>query len=107
MSRPCRTREAHCSSKLPVMLILGLILFGILIGAGAQLVLRKSAKGIDWTLAFVAGLAGSFLGGLLISLLSGDGLRLRPSGSIGSLVGALLVTAGWQWYRRRSKASHA
>jgi uncharacterized membrane protein YeaQ/YmgE (transglycosylase-associated protein family) len=58
-------------------------------------------------LAFVAGLAGSFLGGLLISLLSGDGLRLRPSGIIGSLVGALLVTAGWQWYRRRSKASHA
>ena len=93
---------------LPVMLILGLILFGILVGAGAQLILGKSAKGIDWTLAFVAGLVGSFVGGLLISLLSGDGLRLRPSGIIGSLVGALLVTAGWQWYRRRSKAaSHA
>ena len=61
------------------MLILGLILFGILIGAGAQLILGKSAKGIDWTLAFVAGLAGSFLGGLLISLLSGDGLRHRPA----------------------------
>jgi uncharacterized membrane protein YeaQ/YmgE (transglycosylase-associated protein family) len=89
------------------MLILGLILFGILIGAGAELILGMSDKGIDWTLAFVAGLAGSFLGGLLISLLSGDGLRLRPSGIIGSLVGALLVTAGWQWYRRRSKASHA
>ena len=89
------------------MLILGLILFGILIGAGAQLILGKSAKGIDWTLAFVAGLAGSFLGGLLISLLSGDGLRLRPSGIIGSLVGALLVTAGWQWYRRRSRPAHA
>ena len=89
------------------MLILGLILFGILIGAGAQLILGQSAKDIDWTLAFVAGLAGSFLGGLLISLLSGDGLRLRPSGIIGSLVGALLVTAGWQWYRRRSRASHA
>jgi uncharacterized membrane protein YeaQ/YmgE (transglycosylase-associated protein family) len=89
------------------MLILGLILFGILIGAGAQLILGKSAKGIDWTLAFVAGLAGSSLGGLLISLLAVDGLRLRPSGIIGSLVGALLVTAGWQWYRRRSKASHA
>jgi uncharacterized membrane protein YeaQ/YmgE (transglycosylase-associated protein family) len=55
----------------------------------------------------VAGLVGSFIGGLLISLLSGDGLQFRPSGIIGSLVGALLVTAGWQWYRHRSKASHA
>ena len=92
---------------LPLMLILGLILFGMLVGAGAQLIMGKSTKGIDWTLAFVAGLVGSYIGGLLISLLSGDGLQLRPSGIIGSLVGALLVTAGWQWYRRRSRASQA
>jgi uncharacterized membrane protein YeaQ/YmgE (transglycosylase-associated protein family) len=92
---------------LRLMLILGLILFGMLVGAGAQLILGRSAKGIDWTLALVAGLVGSFVGGLLISLLSGDGLQLQPSGIIGSLIGALLVTAGWQWYRRRSKASHA
>jgi uncharacterized membrane protein YeaQ/YmgE (transglycosylase-associated protein family) len=92
---------------LRLMLILGLILFGMLIGAGAQLIMGKSAKGIDWTLALVAGLIGSFVGGLLISLLSGDGLQLEPSGVIGSIIGALLVTAGWQWYRRRSKASHA
>ncbi len=95
------------SSMLPIMLILGLILFGMLVGAGAQLILGKSAKGVDWTLALLAGLVGSFLGGLLISLLSGDGLQFRASGIIGSLAGALLVTAGWQWYRRRSKASHA
>ena len=93
------------SSMLPGMLILGLILFGMLVGAGAQLILGRSGKGIDWTLAFVAGLVGSFVGGLLISLLAGDGLALRPSGIIGSLVGALLVTAGWHWYRRRSRAS--
>jgi uncharacterized membrane protein YeaQ/YmgE (transglycosylase-associated protein family) len=92
---------------LRLMLILGLILFGMLVGAGSQLILGRSAKGIDWTLALVAGLVGSFVGGLLISLLSGDGLQLQPSGIIGSLIGALLVTAGWQWYRRRSKASHA
>ena len=92
---------------LRLMLILGLILFGMLVGAGAQLILGRSAKGIDWTLALAAGLIGSFVGGLLISLLSGDGLQLRPSGIIGSLIGALLVTAGWQWYRRRSKASQA
>ncbi len=65
------------SSMLPIMLILGLILFGMLVGAGAQLIMGKSAKGIDWTLALVAGLVGSFVGGLLISLLSGDGLQFR------------------------------
>ena len=42
------------------------------------------------------------LPGLLISLIAGDGLELRPSGLIGSLVGAVLVTAGWQWWQRRS-----
>jgi uncharacterized membrane protein YeaQ/YmgE (transglycosylase-associated protein family) len=85
------------------MLIIALILFGMIAGAIAQLVLGKSRKGIDWTLAFVTGLAGSFVGGLLISLLSGDGLALRPSGLIGSIVGALIVTATWQWWQRRAK----
>jgi uncharacterized membrane protein YeaQ/YmgE (transglycosylase-associated protein family) len=85
------------------VLILGLILFGMIVGAAAQLILGKSTKGIDWGLAFAAGLIGSFVGGLLISLLSGDGLELRASGIIGSLVGALLVTLAWQWYKRRSK----
>jgi uncharacterized membrane protein YeaQ/YmgE (transglycosylase-associated protein family) len=96
---------ARCSSMLPGMLILGLVLFGMLVGAGAQLILGRKAKGIDWTLAFVAGLVGSFLGGLLISLLAGDGIRLRPSGIIGSIIGALIVTAGWHWYRRRSQGA--
>ncbi|WP_028644260.1 GlsB/YeaQ/YmgE family stress response membrane protein [Nocardioides sp. URHA0020] len=84
------------------MLILGIILFGMLIGAGAQLILGRSGGGIDWTLAIVAGLVGSFVGGLLISLLAGDGVDLRASGIIGSLVGALIVTAGWRWYAGRS-----
>jgi uncharacterized membrane protein YeaQ/YmgE (transglycosylase-associated protein family) len=84
------------------MLLIGLILFGMLAGAAAQLLLGRSRSRIDWTLAIVTGLAGSFVGGLLISLIAGDGLELRPSGLIGSLVGAVLVTAGWQWWQRRS-----
>ncbi|KAA1422290.1 GlsB/YeaQ/YmgE family stress response membrane protein [Mumia zhuanghuii] len=83
------------------MLIIAIILFGMLIGAGAQLILGGGSSGIDWPMAFVAGLVGSFVGGLLISLLSGDGLELRASGIIGSLVGALLVTLAWQWLRGR------
>ncbi len=85
------------------MLIIGLVLFGMLIGGAAQLLLGRSRKGIDWATAFVCGLAGSFVGGLLISLLAGDGLSLRPSGVIGSLAGAVIVTAGWYWWARRAK----
>ena len=86
------------------MLILGLILFGMLIGALAQLILGRDRGRIDWTLAIVAGLVGSFVGGLLASLLSGDGLELRASGIIGSIVGAIVVTAIWRVAAGRSKA---
>jgi uncharacterized membrane protein YeaQ/YmgE (transglycosylase-associated protein family) len=89
------------------MLILAIILFGMIIGAGAQLILGRSGGRIDWTMAIVAGLVGSFIGGLLISLLSGDGIDLRPSGIIGSLVGALVVTAGWRWWDGRNKTTAA
>ena len=45
------------------MLILGIILFGMLIGAAAQLILGKGGSGIDWPMAFGSGLLGSFVGG--------------------------------------------
>ena len=86
------------------MLILGIILFGMLVGAAAQLVLGKGRAGIDWGLAIVAGLVGSLIGGLLFSLLAGDGLELRPSGIIGSIVGAVIVTLAWRWYSGRRPA---
>jgi uncharacterized membrane protein YeaQ/YmgE (transglycosylase-associated protein family) len=86
------------------MLILGIILFGMLIGAGAQLILGRDGGSVAWTMAIVAGLVGSFVGGLLISLLAGDGIAFRASGIIGSLVGALIITAGWRWYAGRKTA---
>jgi uncharacterized membrane protein YeaQ/YmgE (transglycosylase-associated protein family) len=87
------------------VLILGLIVFGLMAGAVAQLILGQSGWKINWTMALVTGLVGSFVGGLLISLLSGDGIRLRPSGIIGSIVGALLVSIGYQWWQKRSSGS--
>ena len=90
------------------MLIIAIILFGMLVGAAAQLILGRESKGgsrsIDWTLAFVAGLVGSFVGGLLASLLAGDGLELRPSGIVGSIIGAVIVTAVWRWSAARRAA---
>ena len=75
------------------MLILAIIVFGMLIGAGAQKILVRGQRRVDWTTALIAGLAGSFVGGLIASLIAGDGIELRPSGIIGSLVGAVIVTA--------------
>lgn len=87
------------------MLILGIILFGMLVGAGAQLIVGKGSAGIDWTMAIVAGLVGSFLGGLLISLMAWDGISLRPSGILGSLGGAIIVTLIWQSVAARKRAA--
>ena len=89
------------------MLILGIILFGMVVGAAAQFLTGRASAGIDWSLALVAGLLGSFVGGMLVSLLAGDGLALRASGVIGSIVGAIIVTLGWRWWQSRSKTSAA
>jgi uncharacterized membrane protein YeaQ/YmgE (transglycosylase-associated protein family) len=74
------------------MLILGMIVIGLAAGWVAQLVLGAGRQ-IDWQLALVTGLIGSFVGGLLASLVAGDGLHIRPSGLIGSIVGAIVVLA--------------
>ena len=83
------------------MLILGLILFGMLVGAAAQLILGRDGAGIDWGMAIVTGLAGSFIGGLVFSLIAGDGIEFRPSGIIGSILGAVIATAVWRFARKR------
>jgi uncharacterized membrane protein YeaQ/YmgE (transglycosylase-associated protein family) len=87
------------------VLILALLLFGFMVGAVAQFILGRDGGRIDWTMALVAGLVGSFVGGLLFSLLAGDGLAIRPSGLIGSIVGAVIVTAIWKWYEGRQRAA--
>jgi len=85
------------------VLIFGLIGFGALVGWLAQFILGRAAYTTDWGMALIAGLGGSFVGGLLASLLAGDGLDFRPSGVIGSIVGALIITAIWQWYANKKR----
>jgi len=94
-------REGPANHYARSMLILAIILFGMIAGALAQMVLGQSMRDVNWTLAILTGLIGSFVGGLLVSLLAGDGLELRPSGLIGSFVGALLLTLAWGWYDKR------
>ena len=86
------------------MLILAIIVFGLVVGIVAQMILGSSWSSSDKGMALVAGLAGSFVGGLLFSLLTGDGIDLKPSGIIGSIVGAVVVTTIWQWVRSRRTA---
>ena len=66
---------------------------------GRPVVALASFAGAIGATLLVVGLAGSFVGGLLISLLSGDGLALRPSGIIGSILGALVLLAAWRAIR--------
>ncbi|MCH7790395.1 MAG: GlsB/YeaQ/YmgE family stress response membrane protein [Acidobacteria bacterium] len=75
------------------MIIIGILGFGIMIGAIAEFI---TSGGIskDWGRTLVFGLGGSLVGGLVVSLLSGDGFALRPSGVIGSIVGAILLILG-------------
>jgi uncharacterized membrane protein YeaQ/YmgE (transglycosylase-associated protein family) len=87
------------------MLLLAILGLGVLAGAVAQLVLGTGLYRVEWGEALVAGLVGSFVGGMLASLLAGDGLRLRPSGLIGSIIGAIVVTAAYRWYRARGRTS--
>jgi uncharacterized membrane protein YeaQ/YmgE (transglycosylase-associated protein family) len=78
----------------------------MMVGAIAQFILGRNGSRTDWGMALIAGFAGSFVGGLLSSLIAGDGLALRPSGLIGSIVGALVVTAIWRGVTARQKAAN-
>ena len=78
-----------------------------MIGALAQWILGHPGHRTNWTMAFIAGFGGSFIGGLIFSLIAGDGLALRPSGIIGSILGALILTATWQYIDRRNRAKES
>jgi len=86
------------------VILLFILLWGMFAGWIAHLLLARNQP-INWAELLVVGIAGSFVGGLLISLVSGDGLALRPSGIIGSVVGAVLLLAAWRAMRGRTRAA--
>jgi uncharacterized membrane protein YeaQ/YmgE (transglycosylase-associated protein family) len=71
------------------VLILAMLVLGLSAGWAAHLIVGRGEP--NWPRLLVAGLVGSFVGGTLASLLSGDGFDIRPSGLIGSIVGAVVV----------------
>lgn len=81
------------------MLILGLIALGMFSGWVAHILVGGN-RPVDWGQCLIAGFIGSFVGGLLGSLIVGDGLALRPSGIIGSIIGAAIVILIWNAVRK-------
>ena len=87
-----------------MFLILFIVTLALAAGWVAQMILGRTSRRNNWAEAFVAGLIGSFVGGTLASLIAGDGLEFRPSGVIGSIVGAVIVLAVWGAIRGRRTA---
>lgn len=75
--------------------IIGWIIFGLVVGAIARLVMPgQQSIGILMTIAL--GIAGSFVGGCLATLLTTGVLDVtQPSGWIGSIIGAFLLLFGY------------
>ena len=83
--------------------IISWIVFGIIAGAIARLLVPgRQAIGLLATMA--VGIVGSFIGGFVASLFTG-GDMLRPSGWIGSILGAILLLIIFVGATRRSRTS--
>lgn len=76
-----------------LLTIIGMIIVGLLAGFLARAIVPgDDSMGIVQTI--VLGIVGSFVGGFLASLLFGGGdgeSLLRPSGLIGSVIGAIIA----------------
>jgi uncharacterized membrane protein YeaQ/YmgE (transglycosylase-associated protein family) len=74
-----------------MMAIIGWIIFGLIVGAIARFLMPgDQPMGIIMTI--LLGVAGSFAGGYIGSLVSGGGLDMaKPAGWIGAVLGALLL----------------
>jgi uncharacterized membrane protein YeaQ/YmgE (transglycosylase-associated protein family) len=84
--------------------ILGWLLFGLIIGALARLIMPgEQPIGVLGTM--LLGIAGSFVGGFAAYLIFG-GEPLQASGWIGSLLGAVILIA-LSGYAGRRSAHHA
>jgi len=71
--------------------ILVFIVIGMVAGWAASLLVRGEMHPKDWGRLFLIGVAGSLIAGIVINLILGYGLRLRPGGVIGSIAVACLL----------------
>jgi len=83
------------------MAILMFIVFGFVVGLVARALMPgRQTMGVFGTL--LLGVAGSFMGGLIASAITGRGVNdLTPAGVIGSVLGAMLLLAALGSLTRR------
>ncbi len=84
--------------------ILALVLIPLVAGYVANMVVGKNANFQTWEL-YIAGIAGSFVGGAVLNLLINGDFELSVSGLIGSILGAIIVLGVWAFVRVRMNKS--
>jgi uncharacterized membrane protein YeaQ/YmgE (transglycosylase-associated protein family) len=82
------------------VLILAIIVIAMVAGWAANVVVGKGKRYSQLEL-FVAGIVGSFVGGLLFSFIAGNGFDIALSGLIGSTIGAIVVLVVYAPIRAR------
>lgn len=88
------------------MIILAFVVIALVAGMVANWLVGRNRHYEMWEL-FVAGIVGSFVGGLIFNLVAGKGFDIDISGLIGSTLGAIIVLAIYgplRKYLRRSAA---
>jgi len=82
------------------MHIIGMVIIGLIAGALARLLMPgKDPMGIIMTI--ILGIAGSFVGGFIASLIwKNETGNFRPGGLLLSVLGAILLLFLWRMMRR-------
>ena len=70
--------------------IIAWLIVGLIVGAIARL-LVPGRDPIGFFGTILLGIVGSFIGGLLVSLIFYQDIELRPAGWIGSIIGAVIA----------------
>ena len=88
--------------------IVAMIVVGLIAGLLARAIMRGN-DAMGWLSTILLGIVGSFVGGLLASVLlhdnTGSTSDFRPTGIVGSVIGALIVLGIWHIARRRRVTS--
>jgi uncharacterized membrane protein YeaQ/YmgE (transglycosylase-associated protein family) len=72
------------------MIVLAFIVIALVAGYVANWLVGKGRGYETWEL-FVAGIVGSFVGGLIFNLIAGNGFEFHWTGLLGSILGAVVV----------------
>lgn len=84
------------------MSLLLFLVFGFVVGLLARAVL-PGRQSMGLLMTAVLGMVGSFLGGLVGNMITGDPIgQIHAAGLIGSVVGAVVVLAAVSGFGRRS-----